>query len=243
MPGQVRAAMANFEEEEMETREAGMKQEIFLDGESVDLNRAEGESWVHALDRLLLKIPGGRTLSGVLLNGMAAGRPEIEKLGTGDPFLLEIRTESLEVLLKEVLTDLVAHLDSLMVVFQEIGSNLRRGNLQAVFAPRDKNQPDGGVYMQGLEGMVAAQVLVEEIGRIETQSGHDSFRVSFIEETDRIESLLGGMLKAQESQDWILLADLVEYEILPVLQRGRVKTSRALGIVLEAWRKGNLVVA
>lgn len=243
MSGQARAVMANIEEEEMETKETGMKQDIFLDGESVDLKRTDGESWVHALDRLLLQIPSGRTLSGVLLNGMPAARPEIEKLETGDSFRLEVRTDSLEALLKEVLTDLVAHLDSLMVVFQEIGNNLRRGNLQAVFAPRDKNQPDGGVYMQGLDGMVAAQVLVEEIGRIETQSGHDSFRVSFIEETDRIESLLNGMLKAQESQDWILLADLVEYEILPVLQRGRVKTSRALGIVLESWRKGNLVVA
>ena len=97
--------------------------------------------------------------------------------------------------------------------------------------------------MQGLEGMVAAQVLVEEVGRIEKQSGVDSFRPSFIEESDRIESLFSEMLKAQESQDWILLADLVEYEILPVLQRGRVKTSRALSVLLESLRKGSLVVA
>ena len=49
--------------------------------------------------------------------------------------------------------------------------------------------------------------------------------------------------KAQESQDWILLADLVEYEILPVLQRGRIKTSRALGVILESLPKEGLNVA
>ncbi|EQD24728.1 MAG: hypothetical protein M1537_04715 [Nitrospirae bacterium] len=227
----------------METRDTGRKQEIVLDGENVDLKRKEGESWAQALDRLLMQVPQGKTLSGVLLNGFPATRPEIENLEMEGPFRLEIRTQPLESLLKEVLTDLVAHLDSLMVVFQEIGNNLRRGNLSAVFAPRDRTQPDGGVYMQGLEGMVAAQVLVEEVGRIEKQSGVDSFRPSFIEESDRIESLFSEMLKAQESQDWILLADLVEYEILPVLQRGRVKTSRALSVLLESLRKGSLVVA
>ena len=220
------------------------RQDIFLDGEKMDVKRGDGESWAQALDRLLANIPSGRTISGVFLDGAPSTRPEIEALDDGHPFLLEVRTESLELLLKEVLTDLVAHIDSLMVVFQEIGNNLRRGNIPAVFGGQDKNhESGGGVYMQALEGMVAAQVLVEEIGRIEQQSGHDTFRVSFIEESDRIDALLTGMLKAQEALDWILLADLVEYEILPVLQRGRVKSARALGIVLENERKGNLVVA
>lgn len=97
--------------------------------------------------------------------------------------------------------------------------------------------------MQGLEGVVAAQILVEEVGRIERQSGQDSFRLSFIEEQDRIEAVLAGMLKSQESQDWVLLADLVEYEILPILQRGRAKSFRMLESVLALDGKDGLVVA
>ena len=236
--------MAPIEEGTMNAQKPFDNQTILLDGEKTELKRTEGESWAQALDRLLLQIPSGRTISGVFLNGAPSSRPEIEALDDSHPFLLEVRTESLESLLKEVLTDLVAHIDSLMVVFQEIGNNLRRGNIPAVFGGQDKNhESGGGVNMQALEGMVAAQVLVEEIGRIEQQSGHDTFRVSFIEESDRIDALLTGMLKAQEALDWILLADLVEYEILPVLQRGRVKSARALGIVIESERKGNLVVA
>jgi hypothetical protein len=51
------------------------------------------------------------------------------------------------------------------------------------------------------------------------------------------------MLKAQENQDWILLADLVEYEILPILSRGRSKASEALSRQIEVLRQANRVVA
>lgn len=227
----------------MESRNNAGNQRIVMDGNEVGWKRGDRESWTDVLDRILSEIPIGRTLEGVFLNGSSATRSDIQALSWEDGFLLEVRTESLDGLLKEVLTDLVAHMDSLMVVFQEIGNNLRRGNLPEVFASKEEGIDNGGVYMKGLEGIVAAQVLVEEVGRLERQSGHDSFRVSFIEENDRIESLLSGMLKAQESQDWILLADLVEYEILPVLQRGRIKTSRALGVILESLPKEGLNVA
>ena len=227
----------------MGAHENGGTQTIMMDGEAVSWSRNRGDTLADILDGIIAGIKPDRTLTGVYLNGTTANRSEIMAIGPEEPFLLEIRTEPLEILLKEVLSDLMAHMDSLLVVFQEIGNNLRRGDLQSVFATPEGEEADGGIYMKGLEGMVAAQVLVEEVGRIERQSGQEPFRVSFIEETDRIESLLDGMLKAQEAHDWILLADLVEYEIIPLLQRGRIKTSRVLGEVQENERKGTLIVA
>ncbi len=227
----------------MGSHENGATQAIMIDGKSAEWTRMDGETLADALDRVIAGITPDRTLIGVSLNGTPANRSEIIAIGPEEPFLLEILTEPLDTLLKGVLSDLVAHMDSLMVVFQEIGNNLRKGDIQAVFSSRDGEKADGGIYIKGLEGMVTAQVLVEEVERIEQQSGLEGFSVSFIEETDRIDSLLDGMLKAQESQDWILLADLVEYEILPLLQKGRIKTSRVLGQVLEAERKGTLIVA
>lgn len=215
---------------------------VKVDGHATECQGGEGESMAVAVDRMISKIPATRTVSGVFLNGNQTSRAELESLSS-EGGVVDIRTEPLRELLKEVLSDLTLHLDSLMTVFQEIGNNLRRGDLPSVFSSANAVTQEGGVYMQGLEGIVAAQVLVEEVGRIERQAGHDSFRLSFIEENDRIEFVLSGMLKSQESQDWILLADLVEYEILPILQRGRIKTSRALAEIFELEKKDRLVVA
>jgi hypothetical protein len=215
---------------------------VCVDGHATECQRGEGESLDVVVDRMISTIPATRTVTGVFLNGKQTSRAELESVSSEDG-VVDIRTMLLSELLKEVLSDLTLHLDSLMTVFQEIGNNLRRGDLPAVFASSNGATQEGGVYMQGLEGIVAAQVLVEEVGRIERQAGHDSFRLSFIEENDRIESVLSGMLKSQESQDWILLADLVEYEILPILQRGRIKTSRALAEIFESEKKDRLVVA
>ena len=218
------------------------EQIIRLDGQILDCQRFDGKTLADVLDQAISGIADGRIVTGVLLNGNRALRADLEAFDS-KTWIVDIETESMDKLLKEVLSDLTLHLDSLMVVFQEIGNNLRRGNLPGVFASAEREAETGGAYMQGLEGIVAAQILVEEIGRIERQSGHDSFRVSFIEENDRIEAVLSSMLKSQESQDWILLADLVEYEILPILQRGRLKTSRALATLLESAKKDNVAVA
>ncbi len=215
---------------------------VRLDGEVLDCKRTKGETWADALDRMISGIPSGRTVIAVHVNGKQASRADLQALDGGD-WIVDIHSEFMGELLKEVFSDLTLHLDSLTVVFQEIGMNLRRGNLPAVFSSPDNSHPSGGIYIQGLEGIVTAQVLVEEIGRIERQSGHDFFRVSFIEENDRIEAILSAMLKSQETQDWILLADLVEYEILPILQRGRLKTTRALSEVQEEVKRNTLVVA
>lgn len=224
----------------------GMNQEkkgqILMDGTAVNWTRNEGENLADVLDRIIGEIPKDRTIVGVKLNGASAGRAQVADCHE-EMFVLEIETEALSLLLEEVLSDLLHHIDSLLLVFGEIGANLRRGTLTAVFGSPDKKDETGGVYMQGLEGIVATQVLVEEVGRIERQAGHDSFRLSFIEESDRIDSILSGMLGAQENQDWILLADLVEYEILPILQRGRGKASEALSRQVEILREENRVVA
>ncbi len=218
------------------------KGEILMDGNPVEWKKSEGESWACVLDRVIGKIGDDRTIVKVTIDGAPATRTLVESLDRED-VCLEIMTESTSLLLEEVLSDLVRHIDSLLIVFGEIGAHLRRGTLGAVFGSTEKNAADGGVYMQGLEGIVATQVLVEEVGRIERQAGHDSFRLSFIEESDRIDALLSGMLKAQENQDWILLADLVEYEILPILSRGRSKASEALSRQIEVLRQANRVVA
>ena len=220
----------------------GKNGQILVDKTAVSWTRSEGETLADVLDRIIGAIPKDRTIVGVTLNGAPASRTQVADCQRED-FILAIETEALSLLLEEVLSDLVNHIDSLQVVFGEIGANLRRGTLGAVFGAPEKNGETGGVYMQGLEGIVATQVLVEEVGRIERQAGHDSFRLSFIEESDRIDSILSGMLGAQESQDWILLADLVEYEILPILQRGRGKASEALTRQAEALREESRVVA
>ena len=230
-------------------KESGMEEtrqpkngQILMDGNPVSWDWNEGESLADVLDRVIGDMSKERTIVAVRLDGSPASRAQVAACAGGD-FLLEIETEALSLLLEEVLSDLTHHIDSLLVVFGEIGANLRRGSLAAVFGSAERKEETGGVYMQGLEGIVATQVLVEEVGRIERQAGNDTFRLCFIEENDRIDSILSGMLGAQENQDWILLADLVEYEILPILQRGRGKAAEALARQIDVLRGENRVVA
>ena len=77
----------------------------------------------------------------------------------------------------------------------------------------------GGAYVQGIESMVAAQILVGQIrGACREEGARES--LVLIEDESRFEELLGSMLVAQEAQDWILLADLIEYELVPVFEKG-----------------------
>ncbi|MCL4462104.1 MAG: hypothetical protein M1297_10440 [Nitrospirae bacterium] len=132
---------------------------------------------------------------------------------------LELVTVPLEDVLKESVRTLVSHLSQVARLFSEIGRFLRKGKVDEVFGGEGTYKDRGGAYVQGIESMVAAQVLVSQI-RGTGAAGASSGGLVLVEDESRFEELLKSMLVAQEAQDWILLADLIEYELVPVFEKG-----------------------
>lgn len=132
---------------------------------------------------------------------------------------VEIVTIPLDEVLRESVRTLVSHLSQVARLFSEIGRALRKGMVDDVFGGEGIYKDRGGAYVQGIEAMVAAQVLVDQIRGASGISDHRSGLV-LVEDENRFEELLNSMLLAQEAQDWILLADLVEYELVPVFEKG-----------------------
>ncbi len=132
-----------------------------------------------------------------------------------------IRTGNLEEILRDSLRTLVSHLSQVARLFSEIGRELRKGKIEEVFGGEGLYKDRGGPYVQGIEAMMSAQLMVDQVRTIhESGVSSSSEALVLIEEESRFEELLKGMLVAQEGQDWVLLADLIEYELVPVFEKG-----------------------
>ncbi|MDA8059929.1 MAG: hypothetical protein ACYCXP_00610 [Leptospirillum sp.] len=151
-------------------------------------------------------------------NGEFLEKPEWMESGVD----LEIETESLEGVLRDSVMSLLPHLSQIIQLFSEIGRNLRKGDVDKVFQGEGSHKDRGGPYVQGIEAMVTAQILVDRIRAIQKENPmivSDS-PLELVTEESRFQEILAGMLSCQENQDWILLADMLEYELIPVFSKG-----------------------
>ncbi len=135
---------------------------------------------------------------------------------------IDVVTESLEAVLRQSVMTLLTHLSQMIQLFSEIGRNLRKGAVDKVFGGEGTHKDRGGPYVQGIEAMVAAQTLVDRIRTIhrDNPSIQAEAPLELVTETNRFEEILMGMLTCQENQDWILLADMLEYELMPIFSAG-----------------------
>jgi hypothetical protein len=171
-------------------------------------------------------LPFDRVVDEILLDGTPIYQDGhyLEESPVEDGQEIRIRTENLDEILRESSLTLISHLSSVTNLFSEIGRNLRKGNIDVVFRGEGPYKDKGGPYVQGIEAMVTAQVLVDQIRSIQKSHPQLSAEVPLVlvPNENRFEELLKGMLSAQETQDWILLADLVEYELTPIFEKGLV---------------------
>lgn len=168
-------------------------------------------------------LPDDRVVEEILVDGFPVLRDG--QYGEGpfpDGNEILIRTGNLEEILRESVRTLISHLSQVGRLFSEIGRELRKGKIEEVFGGEGLYKDRGGPYVQGIEAMMSAQILVDQI-RVICDAGpsvSSAEKLVLIEEESKFEELLKGMLVAQESQDWILLADLIEYELVQVFEKG-----------------------
>jgi len=87
------------------------------------------------------------------------------------------------------------------------------------------------IYVRALDGV---QLLSHTTGMIERNLGFDASTIRFggrpsTEQLRKLAPMIDDMMSAQQKEDWVLLADLIEYELVPQFEDHQK--------VLKLWRE------
>ncbi len=116
--------------------------------------------------------------------------------------LLELELAELQDLLANNLTNAKDYLVKLIPGFQKAADLFRMGNEQ------EANQ----YYLQVLDGIEwFSQVVIIIVSTQKNKSEEKSLE----ERQKKLTDLMSQMLEANQNQDWVLMADLMEYEMIP----------------------------
>ncbi|PIP72111.1 MAG: hypothetical protein COW89_08180 [Nitrospinae bacterium CG22_combo_CG10-13_8_21_14_all_47_10] len=116
--------------------------------------------------------------------------------------LLELELAHLKDLLANNLVNAREYLEKLIPGFQEAADLFRMGN----------EQEANKYYLQILDGIDwFSQVVMTIINAQEIKPEEQSLE----NRQKKLTNLMAQMLKANQNQDWVLLADLLEYEMIP----------------------------
>lgn len=127
--------------------------------------------------------------------------------------LLELELAQLQDLLANNLTNAKEYLERLVPGFQKAADLFRMGNEQ------EANQ----YYLQILDGIDwFSQVVLTIVNAQEKNLEGQSLE----ERQEKLTDLMAQMLEANKTQDWVLMADLLEYEMMPFYQGWQDALSR-----------------
>ena len=127
--------------------------------------------------------------------------------------LLELELAELQDLLANNLTNAKDYLVRLIPGFQKAADLFRMGNEQ------EANQ----YYLQVLDGIEwFSQVIIIIVSTLENKSEEKSLE----ERQKKLTDLMSQMLEANQNQDWVLMADLMEYEMIPFYKDWEAVLSR-----------------
>ena len=127
--------------------------------------------------------------------------------------LLELELAELQDLLANNLTNAKDYLVKLIPGFQKAADLFRMGNEQ------EANQ----YYLQVLDGIEwFSQVVIIIVSTQKNKSEEKSLE----ERQKKLTDLMSQMLEANQNQDWVLMADLMEYEMIPFYKDWKEVLSR-----------------
>lgn len=132
---------------------------------------------------------------------------------------LDVETGDPAVLARSTLYSVADFLESLLKELASTAELFRTGNFERSNQSFVRCLDGLQVFMHSLESCRRLLGLSFELMFVPTTQGGSE--ISIAENRRRLFEVLDAMIEAQTNQDWILLADLLEYELLPVLQDWR----------------------
>ncbi|MCX6639279.1 MAG: hypothetical protein NTW14_02190 [bacterium] len=164
----------------------------------------------------------GGTVLAVKLNGSdvtGRDRSQLDELPLGDVQQLEINTGDPKVLARATLYSVADFLEKLLTELQSTAELFRLGN----------SERSARSFLRCIDGLQVFMHTLESCRRLLGIS----FELIFIpsDDTENITSvaenrralfgILDSMIEAQSDQDWVLLADMIEYELVQSLEDWR----------------------
>jgi len=170
----------------------------------------EGETLGDLLDHILEKEPAlGNCFSNIRLNGkeVMADSSETRQTPLSQIVTLETETLSLNQILEKNIANAQGYLQKLIPGIQKASDLFRSGS----------EQEANKFFINIIDGMDWFSQVVDSIAKaVDFESDTITFDgKSFQDRQDHLVEMTRQMVEANQNQDWVLLADLLEYEILP----------------------------
>ena len=176
---------------------------IFINGAETEEWSFQGETLKEVLD-VILKSRRDSYVRRIWLEGQEVSSSAMDTLMTSITSieLLELELAHLGDLLANNLANAKEYLEKLIPGFQKAADLFRMGNEQEAHK----------FYLQILDGIdwfsqVVLNIVKSRGNQVEGQSLGDR--------QEKLTGLMAQMLEANQNQDWVLMADLLEYEMIP----------------------------
>ncbi len=187
---------------------------ISINGAETEESSFQGETLKEVLDAIL-KNRQDSYIRRIWLEGQEVSSSAQDTLmtSTSSIVLLELEVAYLKDLLANNLGNAKEYLEKLIPGFQKAADLFRMGNEQEAHK----------YYLQILDGIDWFSQVVLNIVK---SRGNEVEGQSFGDRQKRLTGLMAQMLEANQNQDWVLLADLLEYEMMPFYKDWQETLSR-----------------
>lgn len=164
---------------------------------------------------------GGTVLS-VKLNGKdltGKDRSHLEEMSVDDIQQLEVQTGNPKDLARSTLYSIADFLEKLLKELQDTSELFRLGNQERSNQSFLRCLDGMQVFMHTLETCRRLLGISFELLLVPGENGQEDITVG--ESRRKLFSVLDNMIDAQTDQDWVLMADMLEYELIPILEDWR----------------------
>jgi hypothetical protein len=164
----------------------------------------------------------GEQVLRVKLNGedlTGKDRSHLKQMPIAEIQQIEIQTGNPKILARSSLYSVADFLEKLLKELQHTAEYFRLGD----------SEKSNRSFVRCLDGLQVFMHTLEQCRRLlgisfelmYVPSNSESYEITVAENRRKLFEVLDGMIEAQTNQDWILLADLLEYELIPVLEDWR----------------------
>ena len=198
--------------------ESGNSIRIKVDEKDCELNIADTGTFQELIRKIELElVPGGRVITHIFLNGefLTAEQEELYSgFGLQDVVSLEIRTAAPVELALTSLTDTLEYLPELAGSFEKAAKYIRRGDYHVGLALLDESLDLVQSFNMLLDGIRKVLMIDFFQIKLDTDEGENIATLN-----QRLSELANEILNATKGENWSELADLLEYELSPLLYR------------------------
>jgi hypothetical protein len=187
---------------------------ISINGAETEESSFQGETLKEVLDAIV-KSQQGTYIRRIWLDGQEASSNAQDTLmtSTASIELLELELANLKDLVTNNLTNAKEYLEKLIPGFQKAADLFRMGNEQEAHK----------FYLQILDGIDWISQVAQSI--VNSRNNPNEIQ-DLKKRQEKLTNLMTQMLEANQNQDWVLLADLLEYEMIPFYEDWQEAFSR-----------------